>query len=153
MQLPFAGIIAPTMVTELAEVVRVPDVPVQVVVGDGDVAMTRLAGTVSAKWDCVRSKPLALVKMMVRVEATFSPTLVGEKVSLTAGEIGAKVSGVGHAVAAVPADDGALLLVTPLVATATVAVSVFAAESVTVKVNVPAAPLKTTVACGVKAPD
>ena len=34
--------------------------------------------------------------------------------------------------AAVPADDGALLLVTPLVATATVAVSVFAAESVTV---------------------
>ena len=116
-QLPFAGIMAPTMVTVLAEVVKVPDVPMQVVVGAGDVAMTRLAGTVSVKWDCVKSKPLALVKVMVRVEATFSPTLAGENASVTVGEIGVKVSGVGHAVAAVPADDGALLLVTPFAAT------------------------------------
>ncbi len=121
-QLPFAGIMAPSMVTELAEVVRVPDVPVQVVVGAGDVAMTRLAGTVSAKWDCVKSKPLALVKMMLRVEATFSPTLVGENVSLTAGEIGAKVSGVGHAVAAVPGAGGACTVATPAAVNETVAV-------------------------------
>ncbi len=116
--------------------------------------MTRLAGTVSVKWDCVKSKPLVLPKVMVSVEATFSPTLAGENASVTVGDAGAKVSGVGHAVAAVPADDGAVLLVTPVVAaTATVAESVFPAESVTVKVNVPAVPLNTTVACGVAAPD
>ncbi len=35
-QLPFTGIRAPTIVTVLAEVVKVPDVPMQVVVGAGD---------------------------------------------------------------------------------------------------------------------
>jgi hypothetical protein len=115
--------------------------------------MVRLAGTDWLKWDCVKSKPLALLKVMVSVEATFSPTLAGENASVTVGETGVTVSGVGHAVAAVPADDGAVLLVTPVAATATVAVSVFIAESVTVKVNVPAVPLNTTVTCGEAAPD
>ena len=43
-QLPLAGIMAPTMVTELAEVVKVPDVPVQVVVGAGDVCNDQVGG-------------------------------------------------------------------------------------------------------------
>ena len=40
---------------------------------------------------------------MVSVEATFSPTLTGENVSVTVGGIRVTVSGVGHAVAAVQA--------------------------------------------------
>ena len=50
-QLPLAGILAPAMVTALAELVNVPDAPLQVVVGAGEVWMIRLAGTVSVKPD------------------------------------------------------------------------------------------------------
>jgi hypothetical protein len=124
-----------------------------VVVGAGDDSMLRAAGTDSVNPDCVKSKPLALLKLMVRVDATFSPTLAGENASVTVGAVTVKSSGVGHAVAAVPADDGAALLVAPLAAMLTVAVSVFIAESVTVKVNLLAVPLKTTIACAVFAPD
>src|SRR5258707_355958 len=93
-QLPLAGILAPAMDTALEELVNVPDAPVQVVVGAGEVCTVRLAGTVSMKLDWVKSKPLALLNVKV-----------------------------------------------------TVAVSVLAAESVTVRVSVPAAPLGTTVTC------
>jgi len=81
---------------------------------------------------------------MVSVEATFSPTLPGENASVTVGGITVTVSGVGHAVAAVPAEDGAVL-VAPVDVNVTVAVSWLFAESVTVNVNVPAVPLGTTV--------
>jgi len=50
-QLPLAGILAPAMVTVLAELVRVPDEPLQVVVGAGEVCTLRLAGTVSVNPD------------------------------------------------------------------------------------------------------
>jgi len=83
---------------------------------------------------------------MVSVEATFSPTLAGENASVTVGGVGANVNGVGHAVAAIPAEDGAVV-VAPLDVKVTVAVSVLAAESVTLSVNVPAAPVETTVTC------
>ena len=83
---------------------------------------------------------------MVSVEATFSPTVAGENASVTVGGVGATVSGVGHAVAAVPAEDGAAV-VAPVDVNVTVAVSWLFAESVTVSVNVPAIPLGTTVTC------
>jgi len=140
------------MVTALAELVNVPDAPLQVVVGAGDIWTVRLAGTVSVKPDWVKSKPLALLKVMVSVEATFSPTLAGENASVTVGGVGVTVSGVGQAVAAVPAEDGAVV-VAPVDVNATVAVSVLAAESVTLSVNVPAAPVETTVTWAALAAD
>ena len=51
------------------------------------------------------------MKVMVSVEAAFMGTLVGENASVTVGGAGVTVMGVGHAVAAVPAEemgDGAL---------------------------------------------
>jgi hypothetical protein len=50
-QLPLAGILAPAMDTVLAELVNVPDAPLQVVVGAGEVCTIRLAGAVSVKLD------------------------------------------------------------------------------------------------------
>jgi hypothetical protein len=50
-QLPLAGILAPAMATVLAELVSVPDEPLHVVVGAGEVCTLRLAGTVSVKPD------------------------------------------------------------------------------------------------------
>ena len=50
-QLPLAGMLAPAMVTALAELVKVPDAPLQVVVGAGEVSMLRLAGAVSVNPD------------------------------------------------------------------------------------------------------
>jgi len=68
------------MATALAELVKVPDAPLQVVVGAGEVCTLRLAGTVSVKLDWVKSKPLVLPNVMVSVEATFSPhTRVGSR--------------------------------------------------------------------------
>src|SRR5712692_5510516 len=104
-QLPLAGMLAPAMATALAELVNVPDAPLQVVVGAGEVWTLRLAGTVSVNPDSVKSKPLALLKVMVSVEATFSLTRAGENASVTVGGVSVTVSGVGHAVAAVPAED------------------------------------------------
>ena len=134
-QLPLAGILAPAMVTALAELVNVPDAPLQVVVGAGEVCALRLAGTVSVKLDWVKSKPLALLNVMVSVEATFSPTLAGENASVTVGGASVTMSGVGHALTLVPADVGATLLAL-LDVTVTVAVSVSPAESVTTNVRV-----------------
>ena len=102
-----AGISAPARVTALMELVNVPDAPVQVVVGAGALWMTRLAGAVSVKPDWVKSNPFVLLKVMVSVEATFSPTLAGENASVTVGAAGVTVRGVGHAAAAVPAVVGA----------------------------------------------
>jgi len=122
------------------------------VVGAGDVWTVRLAGTVSVKPDWVKSKPLALLKVMVSVEATFSPTLAGENASATVGGTGVTVKAVGHAVAAVPGENGAVV-VAPVDVNVTVAVSVLFAESVTLSVNVPAAPVETTVTCAALAAD
>jgi hypothetical protein len=77
-QLPLAGILAPAMVTLPAELLNVPDAPVHVVVGAGVVTMLRLAGTVSVNPDCVKSNPLVLLNVMVRVEVAFTLTLAGE---------------------------------------------------------------------------
>src|ERR1700722_16099545 len=104
-QLPLAGMLAPVMVTALAELVRVPDAPLQVVVGAGEFWTLRLAGMVSVKCDSVKAKPFVLLKVMVSVEAAFALTLVGEKSSVTVGGTGVNVMGVGHAVADVPAED------------------------------------------------
>ena len=150
-QLPLAGISASATVTALVELVNVPAPPVQVVVGAGEVWTLKLAGTVSVKPAWVNAKPFVLLKMMVRVEATFSPTLVGENASATVGGTGVTVNGVGHAVAAVPAADGAAE-VAPVDENVTVAWSMLFAESVIVRVNVPAMPFQTAVTCGALAP-
>ena len=50
-QLPFAGMLAPAMVTALVELVNVPDAPAQVVVGAGEVCTLNRAGTDSVKPD------------------------------------------------------------------------------------------------------
>jgi hypothetical protein len=50
-QLPLAGMLAPAMVTALAELVKVPDAPLQVVVGAGEVWMLRFAGAASVNAD------------------------------------------------------------------------------------------------------
>ena len=53
-----------------------------------------------------------------------------------------------EAVAAVPADDGALTVGTPAELNETVSLSVCPAESVRVRVKVPALPVDITVTCG-----
>src|SRR5258706_10507712 len=153
-QLPLAGILAPAMDTALEELVKVPDAPLQVVVGAGEVCTLRLAGTVSAKLDWVKSKPLVLPNVMVSVEATFSPTLAGENASVTVGGASVTVSGVGHALATVPAEDGAFTVAAPLAVNETLAVlSEWPDESVTVSIRVPAVPVDATVTCAEFAPD
>jgi hypothetical protein len=136
------------MVTALAELVNVPDAPAQLVVGAGEVWMLRLAGTVSVKLDWVSANPLVLLKVMVSVDATFSPTLVGENASVIVGGTGVTVSGVGQAVAAVPGEDGAFTVAAPLAVNETLAeLSMWPAESVTVNMRVPALPGGATVTC------
>lgn len=114
--------------------------------------MLRFAGSVSLNADWVSAKSFEFLKVMVSVEATFSPTLAGENSELTVGAAGVTVMGVGQAVAAVPADEGAAL-VAPVELKLTTAVSLLLAESVTVSVKVPAAPVGTTVTCAALAPD
>src|SRR5258706_10291092 len=64
-QLPLAGISAPAMVTVLAELVSVPDEPLHVVVGAGEVCTLRPAGTGSAETPRGKTKPLAFTTIMV----------------------------------------------------------------------------------------
>jgi hypothetical protein len=140
------------MVTALEELVRVPDAPLQVVVGAGEVWTLRFAGTVSVKPDWVNAKRFVLLKVMVSVEAAFALTLVGENASVTVGGTGVTVMGVGHAVAAVPAEDGVFTVAAPAAVNDTVPVSMWPAESVTVTVKVPAVlPVGMTLTCGVLA--
>ena len=117
-----AGMLAPAMVTALAELVKVPDAPLHVVVGAGEVCTLTLAGTVSVNPDWVNTKPFVLAKVMVSVEAALVATLVGENASVTVGGIGVTVSGVGHALAAVPADEGAITVALPAALNDTLAV-------------------------------
>ena len=121
-QLPLAGMLAPAMVTALEELVRVPEAPLQVVVGAGDVWTLRLAGTVSVNPDWVNAKPFVLLKVMVSVAAAFALTLVGENASVTVGGTGVTVMGVGHAVADVPAEDGVFTVAAPAIVNETVPV-------------------------------
>ena len=152
--MPLAGILAPAMVTALAELVNVPDAPVQLVVGAGEVWMIRLAGTVSVKPDWVSANAFVLVNVMVSVEATFSLTLAGENASVSVGGIGATVKGVGQAVAEVPAEDGALTVATPLESNDTLAeLSMWPAESATVNLSVPALLGGAMVTCARLVPD
>src|SRR5579862_1741986 len=86
---------------------------------------------------------------MVSVEAAFVLTLAGENASVTVGATGVTVRGVGQAVAAVPAEEGALTVGAPAAVNDTEAVlSWWPAESVTVSKSVPAVPFDVTVTCG-----
>ncbi len=109
-QLPFAGILAAASVTLLVVLLNDLDAPPQVVAGAGMVAIVRLAGRVCVRPVWVSAKPLLLVSVMVSVAVTLGATLPGEKASVTTGASGVTVSGVGHALALEPAEDGAVVV-------------------------------------------
>src|ERR1700730_6273304 len=97
--------LAPLNVTLVVVFVNVP--PPQVVAGaaaDADVDTLKLAGSVSVRLACVRTKAFKLLSVIVSVETTFSPTLAGENASVTVGAEVVTVNGVGHAPALVPAE-------------------------------------------------
>jgi hypothetical protein len=75
---------------------------------------------------------------MVSVDTALVTVVAGANDALTVGATGATVMAAGHAVALVPADVGAVLVALSEVSV-TVSVSMFPAESVTLKVKVPAA--------------
>lgn len=123
--------------------------PLHVVVGVLPSGTVRFAGRVRPKLDCVSAKPLLFDSVMVSVDGELVTVAAGENDSLTVGAAGCKVSAVGHAVALVPAEAGAVLVAVVAVSVA-VSVSTFPAESVTVKVKVPGA--GSTVTCALLAP-
>ena len=154
-QLPLAGMFAFVRVTPVLVVVKPICPPVHVVWAATvviAVGMVRLLGSAAEKLDCVKAKPLVLVKVMVNVEVTFSLTLSGEKPSDIAGAAGLTASAVGQAV--VPALPGVVeaAVTEPLDPTVRVAVSTAPALSVTETVTVPL-PLATIVAFAALAPE
>lgn len=123
-------------VTALAVALTEAPTPVQVVAGAGAVAMVKPVGSVWVKFDCVRAKPFAFVKVRVSVDTVDGRTVAGEKAWVIVGAIGVGSIGVGQAVAAVPAVLGAVLDALFEV-TVMLAVSVSLASSVIVSVKVP----------------
>lgn len=154
-QLPLAGMLAFVNVTPELVVIKLISPPVQVVWAATlpvAVAMLRLLGKIAEKLDWVSAKPLELLRVMVRVESTFSPTVAGEKLSAIVGAAGVTVRAAGHAV--VPALAGVVeaAVTAPPAPTDSVAVSTAPALSVTVKVTVPL-PLAVIVALAAAAPE
>ncbi len=80
------------------------------------------------------------MKVIVSVDDVFVPTLVGTNAAATVGAIGFTVTAAGHALWAVPAVAGAVV-VAPVALTVMTAVSVAPVESVTSTVTVPGLPL------------
>jgi hypothetical protein len=111
---------------------RETETPAQVVVPFP--AAVNDAGNVSIKSDCVSANAFELFKVMVRVDATAGPTVVGAKDSVTVGATGLNETAVEQVL--VPAVEAAVVvaLVEPTVMVAT---SVPPCESVTVSVSVP----------------
>lgn len=135
----------------LAELVRPSCAPPQVVLRAGAPVAVRPAGNVSINAVCVNANGLVFDKVVVRLADAFTATLVGAKTCATAGAAGATLRGTGHAVATLPAFDGAVLVCAEAVKL-TVAVSEFPAESVTLTLSEPA-PLHLTVGCAVDPPE
>jgi hypothetical protein len=125
--------------------------PSQVVAGAGVVATARPPGMVKVIPDCVSANRLLLESVTVSTALLFTGTLVGEKVSATVGDATVTVMGVTHALALVPADDGAVVTA-PFVLKVITAVSVLPAESVTINVKVPL-PLEFTATEELAAPE
>ena len=80
---------------------------------------------------------MALVNTTTSTAGTLAATLAGENAALTVGGAGVTVMGLIHALALLPAADGAVVLA-PLDVILTIAVSVLPAESVTTRFSVPA---------------
>src|ERR1700677_4768262 len=131
-QLPSAGMFALARLTEVVVLESDTAAPPQVVAAAGVVASVRFVGSVSAKLDCVSAKPLAFESVMVSVDTTSLAVVAGANDSLTVGAAGATVMAAGHAVALLPAELGAVLVALSAVSVS-VSVSMFPAESVTVK--------------------
>src|ERR1019366_9097228 len=134
--------VAPLSLSEAEVLVSDIPVPVQVVAG-----ISRLPGSVALMPDWISVKPLGFDKVITRFETAFSPSLAGEKDSVTVGADGLTLRAAGHAVALVPADAGAVLVAEPAVGKLTVSTSTLPAESVTVNVRIPLA-TGLTVTCG-----
>lgn len=133
--------------TLLVVVVSEPVAPVHVVDAAGEVAMVSEFGNVVVSLDCVRSNAFELLKVIVSVDGTVTPTLDGAKTSPIVGADGLTASAVGQAW--VPAVDGALAvaLVDEIVIAA---VSVLPKESATVRVRMPVPDTET---CALPAPE
>ncbi len=163
-QLPWAGMTARLSVTVFAVLVSFAPAPApaQVVAGANglddaldEVAMLRLAGSVSVRFACVRSKAFKFDSVIVSVDTAFSAMLAGLKDSVTTGAAAANDSAAGQAVLALPAVVGVIAgaVIAPATLTDKTAVSTAPDESVTVSVMVPALPVGMTVACAAPAPD
>ncbi len=137
--------------TVLAVLVKVRCAPPQVLLIEGEAATTSSAGNVWVNAVCVRANGLLFDNVVVRLAGVFTATLVGANACATVGATGATVSGTGHAFAALPAFEGAVLVCEEAVKL-TLAVSKFPAESVTFTLSEPA-PLHLTVGCAVEPPD
>jgi len=135
-QSPSAAMFAPLKETAVEVLVSERVAPVQVVAGAGAGASVSPAGRVTCKLDWVSAKPLAFAIVTVSVDAVFSPTVAGEKFSVTVGGSGITTIGAGQALFELPEIDGAVL-VAALAVSVTVSVSLFPALSVTVSVSVP----------------
>lgn len=105
------------------------------------------AGRAPKNCACVSAKPFELLKVTVRFDVIFVPTVPGENASVTVGAVGLTATAVGQD--SLPAVVGAVVvaLVDPTVMVAT---SVLPCESVTVRVSVP---VPVTFACAVFAPE
>jgi hypothetical protein len=143
-QLPFAGILAFASVTLLEPLVKLLLAPVQVVAGTGVLSNMRLAGKVSVMADCVKTKGLELVSVIVNTEDVLGATEAGENAASMVGAAGVTVICVGQALDWLPPDEGPEV-VAPVEVNVMVSVSVLPAKSVTVMVSVPG-PLQVTIA-------
>ena len=83
--------------------------PEQVVEGAGVLASESPLGSDSVMPDCVSANALLLIKVTVSTALVFTGTLVGAKASVTVGGVTLIVTGVTHALALVPAADGAVV--------------------------------------------
>jgi hypothetical protein len=113
---PLKETVAEVLVSEWAA-------PVQEVDGAGVGASVSPEGRVSSRLDWVSAKPLALASVTVNIDAAFSATVAGEKLSVTVGGSGDTSSAVGQALFAPPEVDGAVV-VAVLAVRVTVSVSV-----------------------------
>ena len=149
-QLPLAGMFAPDRVTLPAVLVSANAAPLQVLAGAGEPSV-KLAGSDTVIPDWVKAKALELPRVTTSMAVAFVATLAGENAALTVGAAGVTVMGAMHALALVPAEDGAMVFAPPAVKLTT-AVSVLPAESVTTRISVPA-PLEVTLTCALVAPE
>jgi hypothetical protein len=135
--------LAPSNLTEFVVLPSASAAPVQVVAAVAPAAAVRFSGKDTLRLDWVSANPFVFTSVRVNVDTALRATAAGENDALTEGATGFTASGVGQALARVPAELGAELLA-ELDVNSTVSVSVLPAESVIVNVSVPGTGLMVT---------